>query len=211
MVRARKNDDKEPPYDKHEERKANMNDLDLGDLYPNCLCGRRARLCTSWTNTNPRRRFWGYSNFRGDVNCGYFRWHDSPICERSKQIIPGLLRRIQELEMRMGESNDFEGNHEDVSYAAAMGTIKVEPCHTCGGVGWNWENTIATCTKCELRQHLYLSTSASVVPFLPTFRAPKHYEGHNRGTCDRRAGMVGNASETVVRTEVGTRSIHTGT
>ncbi|KAK4849293.1 hypothetical protein QYF36_023238 [Acer negundo] len=65
MVRARKNDDEEPPYDKHEERKANMNDLDLGDLYPNCLCGRRGRLCTSWTNANPRRRFWGCSNFRG--------------------------------------------------------------------------------------------------------------------------------------------------
>ncbi|KAK1577794.1 hypothetical protein Q3G72_004815 [Acer saccharum] len=119
MVRARKNDDEEPPnVDKHEER---MNDLDLGDLYPNCLCGRRARLCTSWTNANPGRRFWGCSNFRGDVNCGYFRWHDPPICERSKQIIPGLLRRIQELEMRMGESNDFEGNHQDVSSAAVMG------------------------------------------------------------------------------------------
>ncbi|KAK4851415.1 hypothetical protein QYF36_014941 [Acer negundo] len=112
MVRARKNDDEEPPYDKHEERKANMNDLDLGDLYPNCLCGRRGMLCTSWTNANPGRRFWGCSNFR---------WYDPPIGERSKQIIPELLRRIQELVMRKGESNDFEGNHEDVSSAAAMG------------------------------------------------------------------------------------------
>ncbi|KAK1581406.1 hypothetical protein Q3G72_005768 [Acer saccharum] len=36
-------------------------------------------------------------------------------------------------------------------------------------------------------------------------------EGHNKSTCDRRAGMVGNASETIARTEVGTGTIHTGT
>ena len=36
-------------------------------------------------------------------------------------------------------------------------------------------------------------------------------EGHNRSTCDRRAGRDVNASETVARTEVGTGSIHTGT
>ncbi|KAK0586338.1 hypothetical protein LWI29_005213 [Acer saccharum] len=36
-------------------------------------------------------------------------------------------------------------------------------------------------------------------------------EGHNKSTCDRRAGMVGNASETIARTEVWTGTIHTGT
>ena len=55
------------------------------------------------------------------MNYGFFRWHDPQICVRSKQIIPGLLRRIQELEMSMCESNDFEGIHEDVSYATAIG------------------------------------------------------------------------------------------
>ena len=55
------------------------------------------------------------------MNCGFFRWHDPPICERSKQIIPGLLRRIQELQMRVGESNDVEAIHEDVSSAVAIG------------------------------------------------------------------------------------------
>ena len=55
------------------------------------------------------------------MDCRFFRWHDPPICVRSRQIILGLLRRIRELEMSIGESNDFEGIHEDVSYAATMG------------------------------------------------------------------------------------------
>ncbi|KAI9159898.1 hypothetical protein LWI28_003056 [Acer negundo] len=39
-------------------KKARMSDgLDLGDLYPVCLCGRRAHIYTSWTDSNPGRRF----------------------------------------------------------------------------------------------------------------------------------------------------------
>ena len=74
--------------------------LDLGDVYPVYVCGKRAYIYTSWTDSNPRRRFWGCTNYRGDLNCGFFRWFDPPICARSKQIIPRLLRRLRELEMR---------------------------------------------------------------------------------------------------------------
>ena len=30
--------------------------------------------------------------------CGFWKWYDPPICQRSKDVIPGLLRRIRHLE-----------------------------------------------------------------------------------------------------------------
>ena len=38
--------------------------------------------------------------------CGFFRWIDPPMCARSKAIIPGLLRRIREMERRLEELED---------------------------------------------------------------------------------------------------------
>ena len=39
------------------------------------------------------------------MKCGFFSWYDRPICAKSKKIIPRLLKRIRELETKMGEEN----------------------------------------------------------------------------------------------------------
>ncbi|PON67760.1 hypothetical protein TorRG33x02_263550 [Trema orientale] len=39
--------------------------------------------------------------------CGFFYWVDPEMCERSKRVIPGLLRRIRDLEAE--ESSFDEG------------------------------------------------------------------------------------------------------
>ena len=88
--------------------------VDLGDLYIVCACGRRAFVYTSWTDSNPGRRFWGCTNYRGDLNCGFFRWLDPPICARSKQIIPGLLRRLRELDMRLWERDGLRDGFQSI-------------------------------------------------------------------------------------------------
>ncbi|WOH15035.1 hypothetical protein DCAR_0934568 [Daucus carota subsp. sativus] len=59
-----------------------------------CLCGLSPVLRTSWTDANPGRRFWGCSQ-RG---CNFHLWHDPAVGDRAKNIIPGLLKRIQRLE-----------------------------------------------------------------------------------------------------------------
>ncbi|TXG59939.1 hypothetical protein EZV62_014512 [Acer yangbiense] len=110
--------------------------LDLGDLNPKCLCGTSARRFTSWTNSNLGRRFWGFYNFRKDVNCGFFRWYDPLMCARSKIIIPELLRRIQDLEMRSWETNGFEGN--DKSYTFIYAAVVNEEVSSRGGMRRNW-------------------------------------------------------------------------
>ncbi|KAK1588074.1 hypothetical protein Q3G72_019605 [Acer saccharum] len=52
-------------------------------------------------------------------NCGFFKWYDPPMCARSKVIIPGLPRRIRDLEMRSLETNGFEGPDTSVSPVVA--------------------------------------------------------------------------------------------
>ncbi|XP_017245521.1 uncharacterized protein LOC108217189 [Daucus carota subsp. sativus] len=69
-------------------------------MEPNCRCGTAAALKTSWTDSNPGRRFWGCMRFKDNRSnaCNFHQWFDPPMCARSKAIIPGLLRRIRNLE-----------------------------------------------------------------------------------------------------------------
>ncbi|PWA64032.1 zinc finger, GRF-type [Artemisia annua] len=57
-----------------------------------CTCGKSAVVKTSWTNRNPGRRFFGCPTIGS--NCPFLGWLDPPMCPRSVDIIPGLLRRI---------------------------------------------------------------------------------------------------------------------
>ncbi|KAK4403514.1 hypothetical protein Sango_0720000 [Sesamum angolense] len=62
-----------------------------------CYCGRRAVRRTSWIEMNPGRRFHACRDYnRG--GCGFFYWEDPPMCRRARAIIPGLLRKKNEME-----------------------------------------------------------------------------------------------------------------
>ncbi|KAL8474227.1 hypothetical protein ACS0TY_030885 [Phlomoides rotata] len=61
-----------------------------------CYCQREAAVATSWKNGNVGRRFYGCQKYPNDGYCKFFRWIDDPLCERAKQIIPGLLKRLNE-------------------------------------------------------------------------------------------------------------------
>ncbi|KAM7511120.1 hypothetical protein LguiB_009995 [Lonicera macranthoides] len=63
-----------------------------------CFCGYPSILKTSWTDSNPGRRFLGCSRFGSQHGCGFFLWIDPPMCARSLQIISGLLRRTSNLQ-----------------------------------------------------------------------------------------------------------------
>ncbi|GKC79968.1 zinc finger, GRF-type containing protein [Tanacetum coccineum] len=62
-----------------------------------CACGLEAVIRTSWTNRNPGRRFYGCPTL-SPTCVNFLRWYDPPMCQRSVQIIPGLLRSRNELE-----------------------------------------------------------------------------------------------------------------
>ncbi|PWA43614.1 zinc finger, GRF-type [Artemisia annua] len=57
-------------------------------------CGSPAVIKTSWTQFNPGRHFYCCSK-RGP-NHGIIDWYDPTMCDRAVQIIPGLLRNMNE-------------------------------------------------------------------------------------------------------------------
>ncbi|GJU53404.1 zinc finger, GRF-type containing protein [Tanacetum coccineum] len=62
-----------------------------------CACGLDVVIRTSWTNRNSGRRFYGCPTL-SPACVNFLRWFDPPMCQRSVQIIPGLLRSRNELE-----------------------------------------------------------------------------------------------------------------
>ncbi|GKC90766.1 reverse transcriptase domain-containing protein [Tanacetum coccineum] len=62
-----------------------------------CACGLEAVIMTPWTNRNPGHRFYGFSTL-SPTGVNFLRWYDPPMCQRSVQIIPELLRSRNELE-----------------------------------------------------------------------------------------------------------------
>ncbi|KAK9049659.1 hypothetical protein SSX86_031373 [Deinandra increscens subsp. villosa] len=89
-----------------------------------CYCGRFAIVRTSKTDTNPGRRF--YCCAEQGSNCGFFMWFDPPMCARSTELIPGLLKSkmradLLEHELRTGLGSstrnqaDFEKLEQEIS------------------------------------------------------------------------------------------------
>ncbi|GKE03308.1 zinc finger, GRF-type containing protein [Tanacetum coccineum] len=69
------------------------------DMNVRCTrCGAPSIVRTSWTNTNPGRRFYCCS-----VRCGIIDWYDPEMCPRSVMIIPGLLRSMNALQATVSE------------------------------------------------------------------------------------------------------------
>ncbi|WMV26942.1 hypothetical protein MTR67_020327 [Solanum verrucosum] len=63
-----------------------------------CKHGVLLHMQTSWSKSNPGRRFWSYPYY-GSKNCKFFRWRDKvEVDPRSKFILPKLVNKIKELE-----------------------------------------------------------------------------------------------------------------
>ncbi|KAL3622638.1 hypothetical protein CASFOL_034049 [Castilleja foliolosa] len=71
-----------------------------------CHCGIQLEVMTSWTDDNPGRRFQGCPNYKKPSCCGFFRWVDEEVCSRSKQIIPGLIRKKNKLELELATEQE---------------------------------------------------------------------------------------------------------
>ncbi|KAL7139503.1 hypothetical protein ABFS83_09G056400 [Erythranthe nasuta] len=73
-----------------------------------CHCGRKLTMKTSWTDLNPGRRYSTCEKYRQVGGCYYFAWIDPPMCERARQIIPSLLRRINKLEEDLKKKQEMK-------------------------------------------------------------------------------------------------------
>ncbi|KAL0433434.1 UNVERIFIED_CONTAM: hypothetical protein Slati_2677700 [Sesamum latifolium] len=67
-----------------------------------CRCGYYVVTRTSWTTSNPGRRFRGCLESNGNY-CRTFEWIDPPMCIRSLVVIPGLLKKLNGYEKKFEE------------------------------------------------------------------------------------------------------------
>ncbi|KAG6514840.1 hypothetical protein ZIOFF_025214 [Zingiber officinale] len=79
-----------------------MNDEQCDTPHILCHCGLRATLQTSWTESNPGRRFFSCPKYR-QKGCGFFLWHDPELSERSKTIINELKMINKKLKLEINE------------------------------------------------------------------------------------------------------------
>ncbi|KAL8223347.1 hypothetical protein R6Q57_018822 [Mikania cordata] len=63
-----------------------------------CACGKQAIVRSSWTSKNPGRRFFSCPE---QVSLDGF---DPPMCDRSVDIIPGLLKSKNDLQIQLKAS-----------------------------------------------------------------------------------------------------------
>ncbi|CAI9286354.1 unnamed protein product [Lactuca saligna] len=62
-----------------------------------CTCGSVTVRVTYWTDLNPGRRFWSCA--RNGRSCPFLGWVDDPMCHRVVEVIPSLLRRMNNVQM----------------------------------------------------------------------------------------------------------------
>ncbi|KAB1207076.1 hypothetical protein CJ030_MR7G011397 [Morella rubra] len=84
-----------------------------GGQQPNaviCGCDLPARLCTSLTDSNPERQFYGCLMNSGDTkkDCNFFQWVDPPTCPRGQQFFPPILKKVKKLEDEAQKFKDKE-------------------------------------------------------------------------------------------------------
>ncbi|KAI5330075.1 hypothetical protein L3X38_029472 [Prunus dulcis] len=76
-----------------------------------CDYGGAIKRWTSWTDSNPGRRFEACeNNWKNRGKGHYWEWVDEEICPQGKEVLPGLLRRMRGMEQELNQiEEDNEG------------------------------------------------------------------------------------------------------
>ncbi|GKV18016.1 hypothetical protein SLEP1_g28448 [Rubroshorea leprosula] len=81
-----------------------------------CKCGLKSLRYTSWTETNPERRFYGCPNFgkkdsNGDLlkTYNFIEWHDEPMSSRAIDVILELKGEREALKTELEQRKEPRG------------------------------------------------------------------------------------------------------
>ncbi|KAK9148836.1 hypothetical protein Scep_007593 [Stephania cephalantha] len=77
-----------------------------------CYGGVPAVAFTSWTATNPGRRFYRCRKYTHRCGCEYFNWLDPEMTDRATIVINGLLRKLDRMESEKRLQDEFNGRRK---------------------------------------------------------------------------------------------------
>ncbi|KAH0711449.1 hypothetical protein KY289_007408 [Solanum tuberosum] len=69
-----------------------------------CQCRVVVEMKTSWTQSNPVRRFLCCKTSKARDGCRYFRWYDDEMPAQARRVIWGLLKRVKTYELERNRS-----------------------------------------------------------------------------------------------------------
>ncbi|WMV21391.1 hypothetical protein MTR67_014776 [Solanum verrucosum] len=74
---------------------------------------------TSWTQSNPGRRFLCCKIHFAQGGCGYFRWYGDEMPAQARRVIWGLLKRVKHMNWRGIDQESMDDMHcrrDDIGY-----------------------------------------------------------------------------------------------
>ncbi|KAL8468202.1 hypothetical protein ACS0TY_031437 [Phlomoides rotata] len=89
-----------------------MSQTNANENVVKCYCSIEAAIVTSWKEANVGRRFRGCAKYPNDGYCRFFQCVDTPMCDRSKEIIPSLLKKINDQRIQIANKEDMEEKYK---------------------------------------------------------------------------------------------------
>ncbi|OIS97774.1 hypothetical protein A4A49_62458, partial [Nicotiana attenuata] len=77
--------------------------MSLTPRVDSCRCDHECQLKTSWSPSNPGRRFYGCKIKKDKGGCNYFRWFHDEFPSQANRVIWGLLNKVKAFEEETGE------------------------------------------------------------------------------------------------------------
>ncbi|PON31374.1 hypothetical protein TorRG33x02_357980 [Trema orientale] len=103
---------------------------------------------TSWTKESPGKRFKSRRKLRAYGGYAFFYWVDPQMCDRSKRVIPGLLRRIRDLEAEKSSFDEGEVGARQ-SYTIACDSLGIRGRLSCVAENMPRYNEKVKANMCE--------------------------------------------------------------
>ncbi|RAL46964.1 hypothetical protein DM860_016598 [Cuscuta australis] len=76
-----------------------------------CRCREPVVWKTSWTDSNPGRRFVGCLNYGTPKFCQFMEWRDPEVHPRYRDVILGLLRKAENIREEKPKEKSLCGRH----------------------------------------------------------------------------------------------------
>ncbi|KAL8506399.1 hypothetical protein ACS0TY_017327 [Phlomoides rotata] len=89
-----------------------MSQINERENVAKCYCSIEAATVTSWKNANVGRRFLGCAKYPHSGYCRFFQRIEPLMCDRAKEVIPSLLKKINDQRIEIVNAEEMEEKYQ---------------------------------------------------------------------------------------------------